>query len=170
MYRYFFQYSDSRLGSGALALLRRLNGLQPVVHTHLTYGPRIGVRKTLSPFRGGYRCYGGKQWTILRRDCALYVLEESKRRADLMRWFRRTVCPDEAVVQTLLVNSGRFRLANDDLRYVDFEGSRDGRPRTLGVEDFERLTDGSSMFARKFDPATDEAILDRLDSWCKVSS
>ena len=48
-----------------------------------------------------------------------------------MPHLHRTVAPCEAMVQTVLVNSGRFELCQDNRRYTDFAESRDGRPRTL---------------------------------------
>jgi core-2/I-Branching enzyme len=164
--RYGYQYFDAP--AWALPLLRALragNGLQPFVHCHLTYGPRIGVRRRRQqPFHEGFRCYAGTQWTVLRRACAEYVAERVRGGDPLVQWFRRTICPDEAVVQTLLVNSGRFQLVDDDLRFVDVSGSRDGRPRTLTVKDLPTLTSGRHYFARKFDASGSSEVLDLLDA------
>lgn len=163
--RYHYQYSDAPgWARPALRLLRAANGWQPFVHCHLTYGPRIGVRRGRLPFNEAVRCYAGKQWTILRRACTEYLAERLRSGDGLIQWFRRTVCPDEAVVQTLLVNSGRFQLENDDLRYMDMSGSRDGRPRTLTAKDLPLLTSGPYYFARKFDAEADSEVLDLLDA------
>ena len=163
--RYFYQYFDAPAWARpALPLLRAANGLQPLVHCHLTYGPRIGVRRRRQPFDEAVRCFAGKQWTVLRRACTEYLAERLRGEDRLIQWFRRTVCPDEAVVQTLLVNSGRFRLANDDLRYMDMSGSKDGRPRTLTAQDLPLLTSGPYYFARKFDAGGDGEVLDLLDA------
>jgi hypothetical protein len=164
--RYHYQYSDAPGWAGPLLrLFRRGNRLQPLVQCHLTYGPRIGVRRRrLQPFNETLRCYAGTQWTVLRRSCAEYVTERVRGGDSLIQWFRRTICPDEAVVQTLLVNSGRFQLVNDDLRYVDMSASRDGRPRTLEAKDLPVLTSGPYYFARKFDAREDAEVLDLLDA------
>jgi hypothetical protein len=164
--RYFYQYSDAPgWARPALRMLKAANGWQPFFQCHLTYGPRFGVRRRrLLPFNETFRCYAGKQWTVLRRACAEYVTERVRADDDLIHWLRRTVCPDEAVVQTLLVNSGRFQLANDDLRYMDMSGSRDGRPRTLTAEDLPLITSGSYYFARKFDATGNSEVLDLLDA------
>ena len=78
-------------------------------------------------------------------------------------WFARTVCPDEALVQTLLVNSGRFQLCDDDLRYERFAGSRDGHPHLLTRADLPEILASGKHFARKFDLDHDERILDAID-------
>ncbi len=164
--RYYYQYSDApEWARPVLPLLKRGNRFQSLVQCHLTYGPRIGVRsRRLQPFNETFRCYAGTQWTILRRACTEYLAERAHNGDALIQWLRRTVCPDEAVVQTLLVNSGRFRLANDDLRYADMSGSRDGRPRTLTAEDLPHITSGPYYFARKFDAGEDSEALDLLDA------
>ncbi len=162
--RYFYQYFEApRWTLPALKLGRPLNKLQSLVHFHLVYGPRVGLRWRKPPFGHDLICYAGSQWTTLRRACAEYLVERARSEQSLVQWFHRTICPDEAVVQTLLLNSGRFKFHNDDLRYTDFTGSRNGRPRTLSTDDLPVITGGSHYFARKFDPRHDARVLDLLD-------
>lgn len=162
--RYHYQYFDTPpWAAPALPFLRWSNRLQPLVHLHLVYGPRVGLRRRPNPFEGGLECYAGYQWTNLRREAAEYVADRVREDRRLMDWFGRTICPCEAVVQTLLVNSGRFKLCNDDLRYADFTGSTNGRPRTLAAQDLQVITSGPYYFARKFDPQRDARVLDLLD-------
>lgn len=162
--RYYYQYADAPAWMApALRFVRWTNRIQNLTHIHLTYGPRVGLRRRPSPWDRGLTCYVGSQWTMLRRACAEYVLERVRSDGELMRWFGGTICADEAVVQTLLLNSGRFNLCNDDLRFVDFTGSRDGRPRTLTADDLPVITGGAYYFARKFDPQNDPRVLDLLD-------
>ena len=162
--RYSYQYSDApRWTAPALRLVRSINRVQSWVHIHLVYGPRLGVKSRHPPFGRDLVCYAGSQWTTLRRECAEHVAARVRSDDALVRWFRRTICPCEAVVQTLLLNSGRFHLHNDDLRYTDFTGSRNGRPRTLTAADLPVLTSGPYYFARKFDLVRDARVLDLLD-------
>ncbi|HYU30843.1 MAG TPA: beta-1,6-N-acetylglucosaminyltransferase [Thermoanaerobaculia bacterium] len=163
--RYHYQYYDAPAWTApALRLVRWTNRVQSLAHIHLTYGPRVGLRRRPSPFDRGLSCYAGYQWSTLSRAAAEYVLERVRSDRELMEWFGRTICPCESVVQTLLVNSGRFNLCNDDLRYADFTGSRDGRPRTLTAEDVPVITGGTYHFARKFDPERDAQVLELLDA------
>jgi hypothetical protein len=162
--RYSYQYSEAPGWTlPALRLVRSINRVQSWLHIHLVYGPRVGVISRRSPFGRDLVCYAGSQWTTLRRECAEHVLERVRSEDPLVQWFRKTICPCEAVVQTLLLNSGRFNLRNDDLRYTDFTGSRNGRPRTLTAGDLPVLTGGSYYFARKFDLDRDARVLDLLD-------
>jgi hypothetical protein len=162
--RYFYQYRDRPRARTGLALLRRLNGVQPWFHVHLTYGPRLGVRARHTPFGPALRPYWGSQWTILRRASAESVAAAGRPGQALAAWFARTVCPDEAFAQTVLVNDPRYRLCNDDLRFVDVAGSRDGHPRTLRREDGPALVAGGYSFARKLDLAADPGLADWLDA------
>ena len=167
--RYHYQYFDApRWLAPALPFVRWCNRVQSLMHVHLVYGPRIGLRRKPTPFDGGLPCYAGFQWTTLRRACAEHVLERVRTDRELMGWFGRTICPCESVVQTVLVNTGRFNLCNDDLRFADFTGSRNGRPRTLTADDIPLITGGTYHFARKFDPERDARVLDLLDE--RISS
>jgi hypothetical protein len=160
LHRYGYRYREAPAAAAPwLRLLRALNGVQSFVHVHLTYGPRVGTRRRRIPLD----LYGGWQWTTLRRACAELVSETVAGDPELVEYYRRSICPDESLVQTVLVSSGRFRLTNDNLRYADNRGSRDGRPRVLGVGDLDLLTAGGYHFARKFDLSQDARVLDALD-------
>ena len=161
--RYLYRYRDLPRARPLLAALRPLNGAQPWWHVHLTYAPRLGVRARRTPFGPQLRLYWGSQWTMLRRSCAERVAEAGRSASALADHFARTVCPDEAFAQTVLVNDGRFRLCDANLRYADLAGTRDGRPRVLRLADGPALVAGGHCFARKFDLAADAAILDWLD-------
>ncbi|HEX2164829.1 MAG TPA: hypothetical protein VHM02_12840 [Thermoanaerobaculia bacterium] len=159
--RYLYQYRELPRRAGALRLLRRANGLQPWWHVHLTYGPLLGVRARATPFGPALRPAWGSQWTTLRRAAAEAVAAAA--RGPLADWFRRTVCPDEAFAQTVLVSDPRFRLVNDNLRFADVAGARDGHPRVLRLADGPALVAGGYAFARKLDLAAEPALFDWLD-------
>jgi hypothetical protein len=162
--RYRYIYFDAPRWVGTLQrTARAFNNVQSLVHVHLVFGPRVGLRRLRLPLPPGWSLYRGYQWTTLRRECAEHLLVAIERERRLMEYFRRTICPDEAVVQTLLANAGRFRLIDDDLRFHQTGHTRDGRARVLGVEDLPELLSGRYHFARKFDPAVDPVVIDVLD-------
>jgi len=102
-------------------------------------------------------------WTSLRRPCTDFLLARWRSDHDLRRYYGRTILPEESIVQTWLANAGRFALRNDNRRYIDFTGSRDGHPRVLTLADLPELARGAWHLARKFDLAVDRQVLDRLD-------
>jgi hypothetical protein len=144
-------------------VVRALNRVQPLVHVDLVYRPRVGVRRRRLPLPEGFTLYRGYQWTTLRRRCAEFVLDAVERDRAIVEFFRRTVCPDEALVQTLLLNQERFRFVDEDFRYHDTGLTRDGRARVLGVDDLPALLSGRYHFARKFDLDSAPQVLDLLD-------
>jgi hypothetical protein len=162
--RYYYRYYDPPPWAHRLLRgLRKANDLQKLVHLHTTYGVRLGVRARV-PFGPGLACYGGLQWHALSRPCVEHLADFAHQRPDVLAHYARTILPDESYLQTALVNAGRFRLVNDDKRYYDFAGSRDGHPRTLTLADLPRITTGGYHFARKLDLASDPELFDRLDA------
>ncbi|HTQ81541.1 MAG TPA: beta-1,6-N-acetylglucosaminyltransferase [Thermoanaerobaculia bacterium] len=165
--RYLYQY---RKVPRFVGWLKGLNSLQSRLHISTAYGTRLGLRAAPSPFSARFPCYAGDQWHALSAAAVAALREELRQQTALVEYFRHTLCPCEALVQTLLVSrlgrrNGELHLANDSLRYVDFTGSREGRPRILTASDFATITHGKYHFARKFDSRVDSAILDRLDEW-----
>jgi hypothetical protein len=161
--RYLYRYFDLPGWERALRLLRPLNRFQNVFNVHLTYGPRLGVRSRF-PGPPGRAPFVGSQWTTLRRHCAERILATARDDGDLVSHFQRTVCPDEAFAQTVLIHDGAYHLCNDNQRFVDFQGSRDGHARTLTLADCPALVTGGYHFARKFDCDVDATALDWLDA------
>ena len=161
--RYFHHYW--RLPDRSERILHRLRFLTSVLplHLYLVYGPWLGVRRLRTPFDDEFRCYGGWAWLSLRREAARYLNDFLRRRPDVEAHYRRTISPEESLVQTLLVNSRRFRLVNDDLRFIDYANADRGSPRVLVDTDFPMLADGPWYFARKFDHVSSRGLVDRID-------
>lgn len=162
--RYLYRYFELPGWERLLRFVRPFNRLQNAFNVHLTYGPRLGIRKRYPGAASGHYPFIGSQWTTLRRHCAEKLLASARSRDEVVAHFERTVCPDEAFAQTVLINDGSFRLCNDNLRFADFQGSRDGHPRTLTRADCPALVAASYYFARKFDLDVDAAALDWLDA------
>ena len=146
----------------ALRLLRPLTKILPISVT-LSYGSLLGVRRLRTPFHDGFRCYGGWAWFSLRRAAILYFRDFLRDHPDVVEHYHLTQTPEESLVQTVLVNSGRFELVDDDFRYIDYAKANKGSPRTLTVADVPLLASGKYHFARKFDLGVDREVLDRID-------
>lgn len=109
----------------------------------------------------------GAVWFSITHAFALYVLEQFPH---YRPYYRHSVCADEIWLQTILFNSPfmerRFFTDWDDelaatMRYVDWsDGGRS--PKILVSEDFNALMSSGALFARKFDRATDAAVIDRI--------
>ena len=161
--RYWHRYWRLPAGSErVLHAVRLLTRVLPI-HFYLDYGPLVGVRRWRTPFRDGFRCYGGWAWFSLRRSTVLYLREFLASHPEVAEHYRHTVTPEESIVQTVLMNSGRFDLVNDDKRYIDYSQARKGSPRVLTTADIPMLAAGGYHFARKFDYEVNSEVLDRID-------
>lgn len=115
----------------------------------------------------GVRYYHGSAFWSITRGLAEYVDE----RADqILRDYRWTLAPDEVYLHTLVMNSPyRDRLYEFEIpmissaRYIDWARREGNSPHTITVEDLgEMLSNDGLMFARKFNPAVDSEVIDRV--------
>ncbi|HTD56824.1 MAG TPA: beta-1,6-N-acetylglucosaminyltransferase [Silvibacterium sp.] len=117
-------------------------------------------------FPFGWRPFGGSQWWGLSRECVLYLENTFRTKPEVIRYFRHVFIPDESLFQTVIANETRFsgRIVNNDLRHIDWDRPNPKYPRTLDMEDFERLRDSPKLFARKFEIERSRDLLDRVDA------
>lgn len=115
------------------------------------------------PFSETLRCYAGEAWFTANRKTAGYLLEFHERNPSLARHYRKVQVADESYINTILANAPGLRLKDDCLRYTDWSLG-ENHPKVLKLEDLPRLRASAAHFARKFNSAYDEAILDALDA------
>jgi hypothetical protein len=114
-------------------------------------------------FLPGLKPFGGEAYWNLSREATEYVYDYVHQHPEFVRFFERTVCPDEHFFQTLMLNSPLAEsLTNDSLRYIDWMYQRN-HPAILKEGDFARLAASPKLFARKFDSSVDSRILDMID-------
>ena len=102
----------------------------------------------------------GSQWWCLRRRTVESVLEFTKKRRDVMRFFRTTWIPDETFFQTIV----RHLIPEHELRtrtltflmFTDY-----GMPVTFYNDNYDLLISQDYLFARKISPDA-VALKDRL--------
>lgn len=165
--RYYYKYQTlmSHLPEWQKDLLKPvkvLNYMQPFFRVNFSYGITLGT-KISPPFREDFVCYGGSFLCTLSRKCVEYLDQYANARPDLVAYYRGVANPDESFIQTVLINSGLFKLCNDCKRYFDFSRTRNGHPRILLSEDLPALLKSQAHFARKFDARVDSQILDLID-------
>lgn len=109
--------------------------------------------------------YGGSQWFCLPKRHVDHVLDLLKDHPEILRFYGRSLIPDEQFFQTLLMNSHlRDEIdPQDNLRFIDWSKRCVPLPAILMTEDLPRLVSSSKLFARKFDPLIDKWILDLID-------
>ncbi len=93
----------------------------------------------------------GSQWWCLRRQTIEAILEFTKKRPDVMRFFRTTWIPDETFFQTLvrhLIPQGQIR--SRSLTFLMF--TEYGMPVTFHNDHYDLLLSQNFLFARKISP------------------
>ncbi len=97
----------------------------------------------------------GSQWWCLRRRTIEWILEFTKKRRDVMRFFRTTWIPDETFFQTLvrhLVPETEIRTRTlTFLMFTDY-----GMPVTFHNDHYDLLLSQDFLFARKISPEAKE--------------
>ncbi|MUG96097.1 N-acetylglucosaminyltransferase [Scytonema sp. UIC 10036] len=166
--RYFYKYqqlpSIAKLpdwGKDLLAPVKIINYIQPFVRLNIAFG-MFGVKNS-TPFNKDFICYGGSFFCTLSKKCVEYLYKFYLLRSDIVNFYEGVNVPEESFLQTVLLNSGLFNLCNDNKVYIDFSGSRNGRPRLLTKDDYGTIVQSQSYFARKFDLNQDSKVLDLLD-------
>lgn len=119
--------------------------------------------RPFQPFRKDLRCYAGESWFTVNRKAVRYILSYHDQNPALARHYRRVQCADESYFNTILANAAGLQVRNDCLRYTDWSMGGD-HPKTLTMEDLDRLRASDAHFARKFDSRIDSRILDALDA------
>jgi hypothetical protein len=178
--RYFFQYAElprfayaHRVPATVRERCRRaavaFNRSQRTVRVLPRYRNRpalLGIRARRHPFSPAFPCWGGYNWFSASSECVRFLTRWAREHPDVAGYYRRTVLPEESFFATVLHNSGRFRIANDCRRYVNW-----GRavahaisPATITANDVPRVLASGAHFARKFDMSVDARPFDLIDA------
>ncbi|MEW5857799.1 MAG: beta-1,6-N-acetylglucosaminyltransferase [Cyanobacteriota bacterium] len=168
--RYFYQYwhTGMPLSQWQRALIKPIkvlvNNTQPFVQIGTSYQLSLGIRDFPKRFDTNFKCYGGSFFKILSNKCAKYLYKTAEERVDLVEFYKKSLVADESFMQTILANSNLFNLCDKNYFYINWKGTKHGRPKILTVDDYSSMTKGEEYyFARKFDPKVDSQILDLLD-------
>lgn len=107
----------------------------------------------------------GSQWFSITESLAKYVIE---RKAWVYDTFKTSLCCDELVLQTLVVNSkfkqNLFHSEMDNstamnMRLIDWVR---GDPYVFRADDFEEIKKSNMLWARKMDQRTDKSIIEMI--------
>jgi hypothetical protein len=139
-----------------------INLVQPWLRVSLAFST-VGIRRRNTIFTDDFICYGGSFFCILSAPCVRYARDFARDNPEIVAFFRSTLAPDEVFLQSVLVNSKKFRLVPDGKHYVDFTNSWNNHPKILGVADLPAMFASGAYWARKFDSSRYPEVLDILD-------
>jgi hypothetical protein len=119
----------------------------------------LHLRRKLLP---GISYYGGRNWLNLSGETVSYVVQYIEEHPEFLRSFRYTRTADEVWLQTVVMNSPyKEKTISDSKRYVDWRRGPEF-PRTLRLDNYEEIVQSDAFFARKFDPNTDNEIIEKV--------
>jgi hypothetical protein len=122
------------------------------------------ITKFFTPFSEEFPCFVGDHSFCANRKAANYLLDFHEKNPALASYYRKsTIFPTESYYHTIFGNAPDIQVENDNLRYIDWPAGS-AHPKTLLVEDLERMTFSTAHFARKFDIDVDAKVLDELDT------
>lgn len=111
----------------------------------------------------GMVAVGRAQWFTITGEQVKYIVYFLHKNPSVKRFFSLTWGADEFVFQTILYNSPhKNNMVNNSLRYIDWSGGGVS-PKTFAIEDAAAILQSDKFFARKFDAAADNALLDLID-------
>ncbi|GAA4911839.1 beta-1,6-N-acetylglucosaminyltransferase [Mucilaginibacter defluvii] len=106
---------------------------------------------------------GRSQWFTLSVESVDYILKFWDAHPSFRNFMKFTWGPDEFVFQTILYNSPlKDKMVNDDLRYIDWTAGGKN-PKTLTMDDADKLLESKKFFARKFDMQRHPDVLEYID-------
>ncbi|MGF1539704.1 MAG: beta-1,6-N-acetylglucosaminyltransferase [Pleurocapsa sp.] len=166
--RYFYKYKKItnqllELAKTWLKPVKILNYLQPLLRIDCAYGLTIGLRQS-TPFNENFIGYRGYFFCTLSRQCINYLHEYCQENQKIIKYFKSVSVPENLVLQTILLNSKKFKFVNDSQTYSDFSQSTNGHPSVLETKDLPNIFASQKHFARKFDINRDRQVLDLIDS------
>lgn len=109
-----------------------------------------------------YTYHGGSGYFSINRAAASYLDKEFESR---QKEFKNTFCPEEIAPQTILLNSPdqiSKNITNNNLRYVLWETKNGEVPGILDENDLDKIKDNRYFFARKFDSAISNSLIEVL--------
>ncbi|ROR92612.1 beta-1,6-N-acetylglucosaminyltransferase [Nocardioides aurantiacus] len=128
---------------------------------------RLGVNRLA---KDPWELQFGSQWFSITAELATHVMSQTTRIRRLFRW---TFCPDELFLQTVALNSpfrSMLPAAGTEtenlgaMRMIDWSRSEGSHPHVWRTADLPQLRSTPALFARKFDPTIDAAVIDHIET------
>ncbi len=125
---------------------------------------RLGFKRSISTKMP--KLYGGSTYWSLSRECLEYVLEFTKKNKFVLNRFKYTLCAEEFYFQTVIMNSiFADKVANDNLRHIDWVARNGNNPAILDETDYEKLIQTNAVFARKFEYPQSTGLINKIKSF-----
>jgi hypothetical protein len=164
---FLYYYKLPSILKKLLSMLRTLiNKIQPLIRIKpfpRGLKTRLGVRKISTPFTSKFKCYRGPSWCTLSYKCVKYILQSVRENPYTLKYYQRTIIPEESVFHTIVLNNHALNIANKNLHYISWASPSSAHPDILISEAFDRIITSKQFFARKFDIKVDSHLMDMID-------
>lgn len=165
-----YQYGG---GLGRIALdwpkcfRKKRSGHSPVRYLRSLYGRLYGI----GIIRGkklpdDIVFYGQSDWYTLRSDCVENLLIYVREHPEYLDLFRNSLIGGELFFVTFAhMNKTAVTDSDNNLRYIDFydvDPATPGSPKSLKMEDYDKIMSSKYFFARKFDLNSDPDVIARI--------
>ncbi len=134
---------------------------------------KLKFHRKFEPVLGDHKPYAGWQWWMLSDDAINYIIEWIDQHPEIVKFFGKTLVPDESFFHTIIGNSPFMPKTKRDLTFSYWRAPEVPHPEWLTEAHLEQLYDdgltvtdwygtGDVYFARKFgDDST--AVVDSID-------
>lgn len=143
---------------------QKYNGNEQVIKYKLFYRfwrKIFCIISTYFPRKLDYDFHKGSNWTNYTHECVKKIFEYLKNDKKYIRRYKWTLCADEIFYQTILNKIEGINIINNCLRYIDWKTGPE-YPRTLRINDYERIMKSEHLFARKFSETVDSEIIEKI--------
>lgn len=165
----FFRDAGGRSYMDAFALPRpdgwgSRGGMDRIEDWHLIRRKALHLRLPRArALPAGLRPFGGGAWWSFARPVAQYIDQFVRDNPRVTGFFEHVLHPSEVFFQSVVMSSPLAdAIVPESLRYILWESGA-ANPATLHAGDLDAALGSGMLFARKFDAATDAAVLDLLD-------
>lgn len=108
--------------------------------------------------------YGGSNWFSITKQCAEYIV--SQKNKSFYRRLKYTFAPEESFFATIVMNSSIAKnVIDDNLRYIDWRGTKDGHPNVLDQSNWFGIITSDAIFCRKIDGIESVQVKDNIKKY-----
>jgi hypothetical protein len=113
--------------------------------------------------------YVGSDWLCLHRSVLDQLLALDLYQNPFVKFVEEVNkdgvgCPTEIIWHSLVGNLCNANNHPNNLRFIDWTGSKDWHPNTLTLGDWPKIKQSPALFARKFDPKMSKFLVEKIDS------
>ena len=127
------------------------------------YGVGLNLFPNPNNLPDSYSIYNGSNWFCIPFKVVQYINRFLEENEWYYKAFKNSLCPDEFFYQTLIMNSEfKTDVIDNNLMYIKFGDTLKTRnnPITLKMEHISTIESSNEFFARKFDEAIDNEVIE----------